>query len=70
MSAAGAQQKLLVILAGQEPDRELFEPEGAEPSMQLLKPDMRAYDYPHSAINEFFCMRLAGSWRSEVARSY
>jgi HipA-like protein len=59
MSAAGAQQKLLVILAGHSPDYSLFEPEGAEPSMHLLKPDMRIYDYPHSAINEFFCMRLA-----------
>jgi hypothetical protein len=60
MSAAGAQQKLLIILAGQEPRYELFEPAGAEPSMHLLKPDMRVYDYPHSATNEFFCMRLAG----------
>jgi len=59
MSAAGAQQKLLVILTGRHPDYALFEPEGAEPSMHLLKPDMRVTGYPHSAINEFFCMRLA-----------
>lgn len=59
MSAAGAQQKLLVILTGQRPDYALFEPEGAEPSMHLLKPDMRVTGYPHSAINEFFCARLA-----------
>lgn len=46
MSAAGAQQKLLVILTGQAPQYALFEPEGAEPSMHLLKPDARVYDYP------------------------
>lgn len=59
MSAAGAQQKLLVILEGRHPDYSLFEPQGAQPSMHLLKPDMRVNGYPHSAINEFFCMRLA-----------
>jgi HipA-like protein len=59
MSAAGAQQKLLLILEGQHPAYHLFEPEGAEPSMHLLKPDMRVAGYPHSAVNEFFCMRLA-----------
>jgi serine/threonine-protein kinase HipA len=59
MSAAGAQQKLLVILEDRHPGHALFEPEGAEPSMHLLKPDMRVTGYPHSAINEFFCARLA-----------
>lgn len=59
MSAAGAQQKLLLVLRGNAPDYALFEPVGSEPSMHLLKPDMRAAGYPHSAINEFFCMRLA-----------
>lgn len=59
MSAAGAQQKLLLILRGAAPNYALFEPEGSEPSMHLLKPDMRAAGYPHSAINEFFCMKLA-----------
>ncbi|EIF31290.1 HipA domain-containing protein [Burkholderia sp. Ch1-1] len=59
MSAAGAQQKLLLTLRGTAPDYELFEPVGSEPSMHLLKPDMRSTGYLHSAINEFFCMRLA-----------
>ncbi|MDN7587877.1 HipA domain-containing protein [Burkholderia seminalis] len=59
MSAAGAQQKLLLILRGNAPDYVLFEPVGSEPSMHLLKPDMRVAGYPHSAINEFFCMKLA-----------
>ncbi|MBR8066784.1 HipA domain-containing protein [Burkholderia ambifaria] len=59
MSAAGAQQKLLLVLRGDAPDYTLYEPVGSEPSMHLLKPDMRAAGYPHSAINEFFCMKLA-----------
>ncbi|OAJ53346.1 HipA domain-containing protein [Paraburkholderia ginsengiterrae] len=59
MSAAGAQQKLLLTLRGEAPAYELLEPVGSEPSMHLLKPDMRTTGYPHSAINEFFCMRLA-----------
>ncbi|SAK57092.1 HipA domain-containing protein [Caballeronia catudaia] len=59
MSAAGAQQKLLAILSGEHPNHALFEPVGAEPSMHILKPDMRSTGYPHSAINEFFCARLA-----------
>jgi serine/threonine-protein kinase HipA len=42
MSAAGAQQKLLLILKGTVPDYQLFEPVGSEPSMPLLKPDLRA----------------------------
>lgn len=64
MSAAGAQQKLLVVLRGDAPDYALYEPIGSEPSMHLLKPDMRAAGYPHSAINEFFCMKLAAGWAS------
>ncbi|WP_207002008.1 HipA domain-containing protein [Trinickia mobilis] len=59
MSAAGAQQKLLLTLRGTTPAYALFEPVGSEPSMHLLKPDMRTTGYPHSAVNEFFCMRLA-----------
>lgn len=59
MSAAGAQQKLLLTLRGDAPNYALFEPVGSEPSMHLLKPDMRSTGYPHSAINEFFCMQLA-----------
>lgn len=70
MSAAGAQQKLLVILTGRTPHYELFEPEGAEPSMHLLKPDARVYDYPHSAINEFFCMRLADKLGIDVPHTH
>lgn len=59
MSAAGAQQKLLLTLRGDAQHYELLEPVGSEPSMHLLKPDMRSTGYPHSAINEFFCMQLA-----------
>ena len=70
MSAAGAQPKLLVAMHGEPPACELFEPEGSEPSMQLLKPDSRAAGYPHSAINEFFCMRLARAVELPVPTTY
>jgi HipA-like protein len=70
MSAAGAQPKLLVSMLGEPPACELFEPEGSEPSMQLLKPDSRVAGYPHSAINEFFCMRLARAVALPVPTTY
>ena len=70
MSAAGAQQKLLLTLRGDAPDYALFEPMGSEPSMHLLKPDMRSTGYPHSAINEFFCMRLARAMGVRVPPTY
>lgn len=56
MSLAGAQHKLPVVMQ----ENELFEPEGRASSTHLLKPDHeRVDDYAHSAINEWFCMRLA-----------
>ena len=55
MSVAGAQNKLLVVYR----DGQLFEPEGAEPSTHLLKPDHTSDDYPASVINEYVTMRLA-----------
>ncbi|WP_144110746.1 HipA domain-containing protein [Paraburkholderia sp. BCC1886] len=70
MSAAGAQPKLLVTMRGEPPVCELFEPEGSEPSMHLLKPDSRAAGYPHSAINEFFCMQLARAVALPVPTTY
>ncbi|MGF6768518.1 serine/threonine-protein kinase HipA [Paraburkholderia sp. GAS199] len=70
MSAAGAQPKLLVTMRGVPPACELFEPEGNEPSMQLLKPDARAEGYPHSAVNEFFCMQLARAVGLNVPVTY
>ncbi|HAZ60475.1 MAG TPA: type II toxin-antitoxin system HipA family toxin [Gammaproteobacteria bacterium] len=56
MPLAGAQHKLAVVLQ----DGALFEPAGATPSTQILKPLQPAGDYPHSVINEWFVMRLAG----------
>lgn len=55
MSLAGAQHKLALVLQ----DDALFEPAGATPSTHILKPDHPDEDYPHSAINEWFVMRLA-----------
>ncbi|WP_417583213.1 HipA domain-containing protein [Nitrincola sp.] len=56
MSLAGAQHKLPIIFD----NGELFEPDAAEPSTHILKPDhCKPNQYPHSAINEFVMMKLA-----------
>lgn len=55
MSLAGAQQKLAVTVK----DGALLEPFGNECSTHILKPDSKVEGYPHTAINELFCMRLA-----------
>jgi serine/threonine-protein kinase HipA len=62
MSLAGAQHKLAVVLQ----DGVLHEPAGATPSTHILKPDHPDEDYPHSAINEWFVMRLAKRLGLEV----
>lgn len=56
MSLAGAQQKLAIVLMN---DGRLFEPEGARASTHILKPDSTSDFYGHSAINEWFCARVA-----------
>ena len=56
MSLAGAQQKLAIVLTG---DGSLFEPEGAGASTHILKPDSTSDFYTHSAVNEWFCARVA-----------
>lgn len=56
MSLAGAQHKLAIVVL----DQDLWEPVGRAASTHLLKPDHpRVDDYAHSAVNEWFCMRLA-----------
>ena len=62
MSAAGAQNKLLVIYQGGS----LFEPVGSEPSTHILKPNHLSGDYPASVINEYLMMRLAHSLKLRV----
>lgn len=62
MSLAGAQHKLAVVLR----DDALFEPAAAQVSTHILKPDHPHEDYPHSAINEWFVMQLAGRVGLEV----
>ncbi len=58
MSLAGAQHKLAVVLEGGQ----LWEPIGQAASTHILKPDREQVDdYPHSVVNEWFCMRLAGA---------
>lgn len=56
MSLAGAQAKLPVVVR----DLNIFEPIGNECSTHILKPDSKTEGFPHTAINEYFCMTLAG----------
>ena len=55
MSLAGAQHKMVVGCR----DGNLYEPLPGTASTHILKPDSPSAHYPHSAINEFFCMSLA-----------
>ena len=63
MSVAGAQQKLLVYVDGED---KLFEPIGRQPSSHLLKPNSVSDFYPHSAVNEWFCARVAQGLKLNV----
>lgn len=56
MSLAGAQQKLPVVV---DNDGSLFDPIGAYVSTHILKPDVLSEHYPSSAVNEWFCARVA-----------
>ncbi|MBB4131770.1 HipA domain-containing protein [Xanthomonas sp. 3075] len=58
MSLAGAQHKLAVVLD----EGRLWEPVGTAASTHILKPDHEHVDdYPHSAVNAWFCMQLAAA---------
>ncbi len=62
MSAAGAQNKLLVVYRGGA----LYEPVGNEPSTHILKPNHTHQDYPSSVINEYAAMRVARALKLTV----
>ncbi|MSP97016.1 MAG: type II toxin-antitoxin system HipA family toxin [Betaproteobacteria bacterium] len=66
MSLAGAQHKLAVIYR----DNAIFEPRGSTPSTHILKPDHPTGDYPHSVINEYFAVKLAGALKLGVPNVY
>ena len=57
MSLAGAQHKMVVVRT----DDLLYELLPGTPSTHILKPNSLSADYPSSAMNEFFTMRLARS---------
>lgn len=63
MSLAGAQEKLMVVVdrAGR-----LHEPVGAYPSTHILKPDALHERYPASAVNEWYCTRIAKALKLDV----
>jgi serine/threonine-protein kinase HipA len=56
MSLAGAQEKLPVFL---DASGNLFDPVGARASTHILKPNVLSENYPASAVNEWFCARVA-----------
>jgi serine/threonine-protein kinase HipA len=62
VSLAGAQHKLAVIYR----DGELLEPVGPTASTHILKPDHTDPDYPSTAINEYFVMRLCRALKLDV----
>jgi serine/threonine-protein kinase HipA len=62
MSLAGAQEKLLVSCV----DDVLYEPVGAQASTHILKPDALSDFYPNSAVNEWYCARIAQKMKLNV----
>lgn len=62
MSLAGAQEKLLVSCV----DGLLYEPVGAQISTHILKPDALSDHYPNSAVNEWYCARIAQKMKVNV----
>lgn len=56
MSLAGAQEKLPLVV---NETGALFDPLGATASTHILKPDVLSEHYPASAVNEWFCARVA-----------
>ena len=66
MSMAGAQHKLAIVVDGEQ----LFEPRGNTASTHILKPDHPQPDhYAHTAVNEWFVMRLAAQVGLDVPQT-
>lgn len=65
MSLAGAQEKLPVVM---DERGALFEPVGAQVSTHILKPDALSEHYPASAVNEWYCARIAQVLKFNVPR--
>jgi serine/threonine-protein kinase HipA len=64
LSLAGVQRKAVLVRGG---DGRFGEPLNGMPSTHILKPQPADDEYPDIAINEFFCMRLAGRCGLTVA---
>lgn len=62
MSLAGAQEKLLVSYM----DGALYEPVGSQISTHILKPNALSEFYPNSAVNEWYCARIAQEMKLSV----
>lgn len=63
MSLAGAQEKLPVVV---NEGGEIFDPVGSQISTHILKPDALSEYYPASAVNEWFCARVAQELKLNV----
>lgn len=65
MSLAGAQEKLPIVIGE---DGALFDPVGAQISTHILKPNSLSAFYPDSAVNEWFCARVAQELKLPVPK--
>lgn len=63
MSLAGAQEKLPVVM---DKLGQLFEPVGSQLSTHILKPNALSEHYPASAVNEWYCARVAQELKLNV----
>lgn len=67
MSLAGVQDKLPALIDG---EGAVYVPELGAASTHILKPDVRRRDvFPHTTLNEHFCMQLAQRMGVPAARS-
>lgn len=68
MSLAGVQDKLPAVVDRQG---KVFLPDPGSASTHILKPDNRNWkQFPHTAVNEHFCMSLAQKLGLDVPRSF
>ncbi|MEO8204272.1 MAG: type II toxin-antitoxin system HipA family toxin [Betaproteobacteria bacterium] len=68
MSLAGVQDKLPVVVDG---ENRVFVPEMGSASTHILKPNHRDWKrFPHTTVNEHFCMTLARRLGLDVPRSF
>lgn len=65
MSLASAQEKLPVVM---DASGNLYDPVGSQISTHILKPDALSEHYPASAVNEWYCARVAQELKFDVSK--